>query len=129
MESQLSLFKDDGKNYDLSKGGVKYDAGKAPWHLVAFDAIAEIVAVLDFGAKKYAARNWEAGMDWDRPFGACLRHLTAWWMGEDKDQETGLSHLAHAGCCIMFLIAYEIRGVGVDTRPDSGYNTLKRKGD
>lgn len=97
--------------------GHKDDAGKLPWHLFAWDAAREIVKVLDFGQKKYAARNWERGMDWDRPFAALMRHMTAWWEGERNDPETGLPHLAHAGCCIMFLLAYEIRGIGQDTRP------------
>lgn len=99
--------------------GRKDDAGKAPWSLLPFDAASSIVDVLTFGAKKYSPRNWERGMSWDRPFDACLRHLTAWWSGEKQDPETGLPHLAHAGCCILFLIAYERRGVGRDTRPNS----------
>ena len=98
--------------------GRKDDGEKLPWHLVAFDAVEAVVKVLRFGAAKYAPRNWELGMDWDRPFAACIRHLTAWWGREAADPETGFSHLWHAGCCIMFLIAYELRGVGKDTRPN-----------
>lgn len=97
--------------------GRKDDTGKEPWHLFPFDAADEIVKVLQFGANKYEERNWERGMDWNRPFGALIRHMWRWWHGEDKDEETGLSHLAHAGCCILFLLAYEKRGVGVDNRP------------
>lgn len=99
------------------KGGRKDDTGKDPWSLLPFDAIRAIVKVLAFGAQKYSERNWEAGMAWHRPFDACLRHLTAWWEGEKADPETGFSHLWHAGCCLLFLIAYEIRGVGNDDRP------------
>lgn len=97
--------------------GRKDDGAKDPWHLLPFDAVRAIVCVLAFGANKYAPRNWELGMDWSRCFGACIRHLTTWWGGENKDPETGYSHLWHAGCCIMFLIAYEIRGKGRDDRP------------
>lgn len=61
-------------------------------------------------------RNWEQGMSWGRVFAALMRHMWAWWRGEDKDPETGESHLWHAGCCIAFLIAYEARGVGTDDR-------------
>lgn len=102
--------------------GVKHDGGKDPWHLLPFDALRGIVKVLAFGANKYAARNWEGGMDWSRCFGALQRHLVSWWMGEDggKDPETGYSHLWHAGCCVLFLIAFEIRGVGKDDRPSAG---------
>lgn len=97
--------------------GRKDDQGKDPWHLFPWDAARAIVKVLDFGQKKYAPRNWEKGMDWDRPFSACVRHLTAWHEGEHRDPETGLSHLWHAGCCILFLIAYEIRQTKGDNRP------------
>jgi hypothetical protein len=98
-------------------GGQKADAGKDPWHLLPWDAVRGIVQVLRFGAGKYEPRNWERGMDWSRCFSACIRHLTAWFEGEDKDPETGLSHLWHAGCCILFLIAFEARGIGRDDRP------------
>ena len=96
--------------------GRKDDADKLPWDLLPADAVEEIVKVLDFGARKYAARNWEKGMRWGRPFAALMRHMWAWWGGEDKDPETGLSHLAHAGCCVLFMIAFEKRGVGTDDR-------------
>lgn len=97
--------------------GKKYDTGKLPYHLLPSDAVEEIVKVLDFGAGKYTARNWEKGMLWSRPFAALMRHMWAWWRGEDKDSETGLSHLAHAGCCILFLLTYEQRQSGWDDRP------------
>jgi len=97
--------------------GRKDDTGKDPWHLFPFDAARAIVKVLEFGAKKYAPRNWEKGMAWSRLYDACIRHLTAWFEGEKADPETGHSHLWHAGCCVLFLIAYEIRGVGADDRP------------
>lgn len=97
--------------------GVKHDAGKDPWHLMPWDALQAILAVLVFGSVKYGSRNWERGMAWSRPFDAVQRHLIAWFQGEDRDPETGMSHLWHAGTSILFLIAYEIRGVGVDDRP------------
>lgn len=104
----------------VSKGwadeGKKADDGKLPYDLLPSDAIEEIVKVLDFGAKKYAAHNWCKGMRWGRVFAAMMRHGWAWWRGEDKDPETGLSHLAHLGCCCLFLLAFEKRGVGTDDR-------------
>jgi hypothetical protein len=98
--------------------GRKNDGGKDPWHLVPWDAVRGIVRVLEFGAIKYEARNWEKGMDWSRCYAALQRHLVAWFQDREKrDPETGYSHLWHAGCCLLFLIAYEIRGVGNDDRP------------
>lgn len=97
--------------------GLKFDDGKDPWHLAPWDAFRAIIKVLAYGEKKYTARNWEKGMAWSRPFAALMRHMTAWWEGEGKDADTGFSHLWHAGCCIAFLISYEIRGIGTDDRP------------
>ena len=97
--------------------GTKFDNDKDPWHLAPWDAFRAIVSVLRHGAKKYEARNWEKGMAWSRCYAAGMRHAVAWWQGEDKDPETGMSHLWHWGCCVVFLISFEIRGVGSDDRP------------
>ena len=97
--------------------GVKYDAGKLRYDLMPHDALAEYVGVLTYGSAKYSARNWEAGMDWSRMYAAALRHLTSWWQGEDADPESGHPHLAHALCCISFLLAYQLRKKGTDDRP------------
>lgn len=97
---------------------VKHDAGKAPWHLLPFDAVAQVVAVLAFGAKKYRERGWEDGISHSRTYAATLRHLTAWWQGEDRDPETGLSHLAHATCETLFALAFVTRNrADLDDRP------------
>lgn len=86
--------------------GTKLDSEKLPYHLLPGEALEEVVKVLDFGAKKYSERNWEKGMNFSRLFGAAMRHLWAWWKGEDRDPETGLSHLAHLTCCALFLLQY-----------------------
>ena len=98
-------------------GGEKFDTDKLRYDLLPPELLEETARVLTFGAEKYSARNWELGMAWSRPFGAMMRHMWAWWGGEDKDPETGYSHLAHAACCIAFLVAYERRGTGTDNRP------------
>jgi hypothetical protein len=101
------------------------------WDLFPWDAAEKIVDVLNFGAQKYAARNWEQGIKYGRVFAACIRHLTAWFMCKvtgktAKDPETGISHLGHAGCCLLFLLAYETRGMEkFDDRPVFPPVTLK----
>jgi len=101
---------------DVREKAVKFDGGKTRLELLPFDALSEVADVLAFGAQKYGEHNWCGGMRWSSLIGAALRHIFAWAMGQDKDPETGLSHLAHAGCCILFLIAYQRRGVGEDDR-------------
>lgn len=95
----------------------KHDSGKDRWSLLPFDAISEVVKVLMFGANKYEAHNWSKGADWSRYFDATMRHMTAWWMRDPHDPQSRLSHLAHAACCILFLIASELRNLGKDDRP------------
>ena len=104
--------------------GRKDDGDKAPYHLLAPEMLEATALVLGFGAKKYSARNWEKGMHWSRPFGALMRHMWAWWRGEACDPETGYSHLWHSCACIMFLVAYEQRGVGTDDRAKTTPSTL-----
>jgi len=99
--------------------GIKHDSGKLPWELFPWDGAAEIVKVLQFGANKYAARNWEKGINYSRVFGAIIRHVTVWFMGETNDPETGLNHLAHAGCEVLFALTYSIRKMEkFDDRPE-----------
>lgn len=91
--------------------GTKYDQGKPAIGLIAPEMLFGTGAVLEYGARKYAARNWEQGISFTRVFGGIMRHLWAWWGGEQHDPETGFSHLHHASCGLMFLIAYEARGM------------------
>jgi hypothetical protein len=95
---------------------VKYDQDKPDYSLLPPEALEEMSKVLTYGAKKYAPHNWAKGMDWSRLYSAMNRHIWAWWNGEDNDKETGLSHLAHAMCCLAFLISLDKRGVGEDNR-------------
>lgn len=101
---------------DEPQGGKKFDTGKPPMALLSGVALLEIAKVLEFGAKKYAPDNWRGGFAWRRVGSAALRHLFAWLNGEDKDSETGLSHLAHCGCCILFLLEFEVMKTGSDDR-------------
>lgn len=89
---------------------MKHDTGKLDWSMLPIDALEEIMKVLEFGKHKYSAWNWSSGegFKYTRVFNALVRHLFAWMRGEDKDPETGLSHIAHAGCNILFLMHFII---------------------
>lgn len=95
---------------------VKFDENKLPLHLLSTEALLQTAAVLKFGADKYAAHNWRGGFAWSRPLAAAMRHILAYNAGEDKDPESGLSHLAHAACCIMFLLEFEKTHPELDDR-------------
>lgn len=120
---RFQAYKAPSEHYQVAdiktanSSGVKADAGKLPMELLPFLALDEVAAVLQFGAKKYAAHNWRKGLHWSRLLGAAIRHLFLWGAGQqDTDAETGLSHLAHAACCVLFLLEYEKTGGGTDDR-------------
>lgn len=91
------------------KDGQKYDSDKPMWDLLPFDAVEQIVDVLTFGANKYEPDQWKRVPNAKRRyFAAMMRHIKAYWAGEETDEQSGMSHLAHAGCCLLFLLWYEL---------------------
>lgn len=85
--------------------GLKFDQDKPDFSLLPMSTLTGIVKVLGFGAKKYGRGNWKLLKNGkDRYSAAMMRHFTAWQSGESIDEESGLSHLYHMGCCLLFLI-------------------------
>lgn len=106
---------------DPATGGRK---GQKPerFELLPWDSVKVIARVYDYGATKYSdpivgPHNWRRGYAWGLSFAALLRHLTAWWEGEDIDPESGHPHLAHAGWHVLTLIWFTLTGKGTDDRP------------
>jgi hypothetical protein len=90
--------------------GTKYDDDKLKFSLLPVDPIIEVVRVLMFGAAKYGAHNWIGVQNAkNRYFDATMRHMFAWRQGEMRDSESGLHHLGHAACCVLFLLWFELR--------------------
>jgi hypothetical protein len=88
--------------------GKKYDLGKSMWHLLPYKQLEYVVEILTFGANKYGENDWKAFVSKNnnkqRYFSAALRHLSAWKQGRIKDRETNMPHLAHAICCLLFVL-------------------------
>lgn len=85
--------------------GFKADADKPRWGLLPWRAVEEIVKVFTFGARKYADDNWKkVPRRRSRYFDALHRHLYAYQDGVRNDPDSGLHHLAHAGCCLLMLL-------------------------
>lgn len=89
--------------------GKKYDRKKLNYALLPWDAVEEVVKVLDYGAKKYAPDNWKhVDNAEDRYFAAAMRHLLARRKGFRRDSQSRKLHLAHATCCLLFLLAKDL---------------------
>jgi hypothetical protein len=87
--------------------GRKFDGGKTRWELLPWREVEQVCEILTMGAVKYADNNWQNVRPVSRYVGAAFRHLTAWINGEKLDPETGVNHLAHAICCLLFLLWHD----------------------
>ena len=86
--------------------GIKYDDGKTRFDLLIAEFVKEVADVFTKGLDKYPAWNY-LKLHKDRIVAAHLRHFNAYQRGELTDSETGLSHLAHATCCLQMLWAID----------------------
>lgn len=103
-------------------GGTKHDQGKAPLSMVPLAALEPEARVMGFGAKKYGRMNYTEGFEYSRLIDACLRHVYSFQNGEDIDPESGMSHLAHARCCLGMLLHCIALGTAIDDRYKKGNN-------
>lgn len=112
-KNQKALFEQSlngltADDLQISGKGKKFDSGKLDYTLLPWDGVEEVVKVLEFGAKKYDRDNWQFVENAEtRYMAAAFRHLVAYQTQDEVDPETGLSHLAHAACCMLFLLALE----------------------
>jgi len=96
--------------------GVKYDSDKPDMSLLSSHAMFGLSKVLSFGAAKYASHNWRKGIARSRLLAAALRHIFAYLAGQNNDPESGLSHLSHAMCCLMFASELHVTMPSTDDR-------------
>lgn len=75
----------------------RFNTGKPELHYVLTfpEALRGIARVTTYGSKKYAPYNYTKGAPASQSVSCALRHLMAWFAGEDIDSESGHSHLDH----------------------------------
>lgn len=97
----------------------KSDEGKPGFELLPIELLSEVNLVLRHGKEKYGLNNWQKteGFKMSRCYNALWRHMLAWWKGEDLDRESGLSHLSHAMCNLIFLMYHHKITKQGDDRP------------
>ena len=94
----------------MSSAGKKFDQGKLEFDLLPEEVLVEILKVLDYGQKKYKANSWKSLINFKkRYYNAGQRHRLAYKMGELRDEESGLYHLAHSIVNDIFLLWKEIK--------------------
>jgi len=89
---------------------IKKDDGKLRISLIEPQFIKGTAQVLTLGADKYSVGNWKNCEDRERYEDALLRHIYDYLQGKKCDDESGVSHLYHAACNLMFLDAFDREG-------------------
>ena len=91
---------------------------KAPMSTVPAPVLFEIGLAMLEGARKYGRHNYRAvGVRTSVYYDAFMRHVAAWWEGEDVDPASGLPHLSKAAACLVVLRDSIRRGNCTDDRP------------
>ena len=106
---------------DPTTGGQK---GTKPerFELIPTQALQELARVYGFGAGKYSDWNYLKGYNWSLSVGALQRHLALWALGEEVDEESGLSHLAHVAWHAFTLQTFQLHPLGTDDRVGAWLN-------
>lgn len=100
-----------------SETGAEKGSKLARFDLIPPKAIWALAEHFGRGARKYADRNWERGINYSLNYAATQRHLHQWWSGEDVDEETGSSHLIAAMWHMAALFTYLETHPELDDRP------------
>ena len=91
---------------------------KAPMSTVSAAVLAEVGVAMLEGASKYGRHNYRAaGVRSSVYYDATMRHLMAWWEGEDTDPDSGMSHITKAITSLVVLRDAMIQGMCTDDRP------------
>ena len=106
-----TLYIDDNRRLRLNviskDQSAKADKGKLELSLVNPELVKAVAEVRMYGTEKYGdSENWRK-VEPKRYVDALYRHLLAYIEGNEVDEESGLSHLAHMACNLSFLLDKE----------------------
>jgi len=91
---------------------------KTPFSTISMAVFAEVGVAMLEGALKYGRHNYRSiGVRTSVYVDATMRHVTAYWEGEDIDPDSKISHLTKAISSLMVLRDAEIRHKVYDDRP------------
>lgn len=101
---------------------------KVPLHLVPPSVMHALALTFEDGANKYGAFNWRSEqVSASVYYGALMRHMFAWFDGEDFAEDSGRLHLHHAMACLAILIDADSIMMLNDDRPEKGASSVLQK--
>jgi len=104
-EREAIWREEEAKNPFNREYGFKHDAGKLDWTLLPFEALEGAIRVMQsvIDSGKYPRDNWKTLENGERRYcGGGLRHRFARLGGEEIDPESGLPHIDHEICNLLF---------------------------
>ena len=91
---------------------------KVPFSTIPTQVIAEVGVAMLEGARKYGRSNYRVvGIKASVYYDAALRHLMAYWEGENIDPDSGLSHVTKAIATLFVLRDAMLNDKCDDDRP------------
>ena len=91
---------------------------KAPMSTVPANVMAEVGVAMLEGAVKYGRHNYRVtGVRNSVYYDGTMRHLMAWWEGEDLDPDSGVSHITKAIASLVVLRDAMLNDMATDDRP------------
>ncbi len=95
--------KDSGQREQFATGSQRDSReGKGRYDLISPLALKRLAGVMERGAVKYAARNWEKGQEMSRCMDSAIRHLYMHLAGH-RDED----HLGHAAFNVFAVMHFE----------------------
>ena len=97
--------------------GDKFDQGKPMMRFLSKEFLDATAKAQTYGANKYGPWNYQKGLETSALYDATIRHLIAWYSGEENDPESNESHLGHAAANINMLLWTLNNKPEMDDRP------------
>lgn len=100
----------------------KTTKSKRDWSLMPLSVLGEIIDVMQWANERpetpYTPGSWRDTPNWREAYtSALLRHIDDFQQGRERDRQSGLRSLAHAGSCIVIMIARSRMEEAAGVRP------------
>lgn len=96
----------DINNCQVDGKAKRHNSNKPDLSLIPLCLLEDEARVWQHGATKYEKNNWMRGQKWSIPLASAFRHLAKWQAGQDMDDESGESHIAHAIANLHMITLY-----------------------
>ena len=116
---------------EATSGALREALGVPYMRQLPLEGLAAGAAALEYGAMKYADRNWEKGLPWQQMIDSLKRHIDDFERRKDFDDGptgSGLPHVCMIMAGALMLSSSVIRRIGEDDRmPETAATALDAK--